>query len=598
MTSFLFPVLVASSLAFAQGPVPAPQSKVEQTTAIQWDVKIPMRDGVKLAAVVYRPREETKPLPVILCITPYTSANPYHRGRYFSQNGYVFVSVDIRGRGNSEGVFDPLSVQDGKDGYDLVEWLAKQPWCDGKVGMWGGSYAGFAQWATAKEFPPHLATIVPVASPHVFRDYPTNKGIDAPYNAQWMVLTGGRTDQDKAFGDDPFWSASYAAFAISGLPFRKIDQWAGLASPAFQRWMDRPQLDAGWEATVPSEDAYCRLSIPILTITGHYDDDQVSAMAYYRNHLRLGDQKATDRHYLVMGPWDHVGTRTPAKEVEGVAFGDASMLNMNALHKAWYDWTLKGGPKPEFLKQRVACYVSGTEGWTYANRLEDLTRETRRYHLQSGSGKASLENPGHLVTSQPAHEPLGTLVHDPLDPAPSAWEQTTVKGGKLTQPNAAQIFSGRQFLTRSLVFRSEPLPDGTTISGSPRFLAWVRMDVPDADFFVALFEVKADGSVIQLTQDILRARYREGINTEKLATPGEIVRLDFNDFLFHARRLAKGSRLKLAFGCIDTVYAQKNYHSGKAVVDEMPKDARVAHVQVLNDADHSAMLLLPLAQAK
>ena len=171
-----------------------------------------------------------------------------------------------------------------------------------------------------------------------------------------------------------------------------------------------------------------------------------------------------------------------------------------------------------------------------------------------------------------------------------------MKGGKLTQPDAAQIYMGRQFLDRALVFRSERMPDGTMVCGSPKFTAWVRMDVPDADFYAVLFEEKADGSVVQLSQDVLRARYREGMRTEKLVKPGEAVRLDFTDFPFNARRLAKSSRLKLAFGCIDTVYAQKNHHSGGPVADETPKVARVAHVEVLNDEGHQAKLEIPLGR--
>ncbi len=564
-----------------------------QTPSIQWDVKVPMRDGVNLAAVVFRTHEQKDPLPAILCLTPYTSANPYRRGRYFAENGYVFVSVDIRGRGNSEGVFDPCTVQDGKDGHDLVEWIAKQPWCNGKVAMWGGSYAGYTQWMTAREFPPHLASIVPAASLHTFYDFPTNKGVDTAWNPQWMVLTGQRTNQEVVLDDEAFWSTSNAAFATSGLPFRQMDRWAGLPSPVFQRWLNRPVFDAGWEATLVSPEAYRKLTIPILTITGHYDDDQVSAMTYYRNHGSQGTVQAWNQHYLVMGPWDHGGTRTPAKEVEGVTFGDAAMLDMNALHKAWYDWTLKGGPKPDFLKQRVACYVAGDEKWVHADRLEDLTKEAQTLYLKGSPGGGK---PGALALKAPELGMLGTLVHDPLDLSPAAWERRPIKGGKLTQPDAAMIYTGRQFLDHALVFKSEPLPDGALLCGSPRLSLWVRMDVPDADFFAAIFEEKPDGSVIQLGQDVLRARYRDGMRSEKLVKAGEPVHLDFSAFPFVARSVAKGSRLKLAIGCIDTIYAQKNHHSGGSVADETRKVARVANIQVLGDAGHSAMLEVPVGQ--
>ena len=144
-----------------------------------WAVKVPLRDGVRLNATVFKPAGYHRPLPVIFTLTPYNSDTYYPRARYFAQNGYVFALVDVRGRGNSEGVFLPFE-NEGRDGYDVVEWLAKQPWCDGKVAMWGGSYAGYDQWATLQNFPPHLATIVPAAAAAMGVDFPAQNNVLAP----------------------------------------------------------------------------------------------------------------------------------------------------------------------------------------------------------------------------------------------------------------------------------------------------------------------------------------------------------------------------------------------------------------------------------
>jgi hypothetical protein len=559
------------------------EDAVPYGSSIQWELKVPMRDGTKLAAVVYRPRSQKEPLPVILTLTPYTSRSTYSRGRYFSEQGYVFVSVDTRGRGNSEGEFDPF-MKDGQDGYDLVEWLAKQSWCNGKVGMWGGSYLGFTQWATAKEFPPHLATIVPVASPYLFKDFPTNKGIDSPFNAQWLTFTYGQTDQQQAFGDDSHWSATVQDFKESGLPFRQIDRFAGIPSEPFQRWLNHPMSDSYWASTVPNISAYQRFNIPILTITGHYDDDQNSALTYFRDHERNGTAASKLKHFVVIGPWDHSGTRTPTREYEGVDLGPGALVDLNALHKAWYDWTLKGGSKPDFLKARVACYVVGPNEWTYANGLGELTTRTQTLFLHSN---------GRMDSALSTQEPSSRIQHDPADQRPNQLEGLHSKTGKLTLPNAALISFGRQFFDQSLVFTTEPFLESVILSGNPRFTAWVCMDVPDEDFFAALFEVLPDGSVVQLSQDVLRARYRDSITTEKLVFPGEPTRLEFRDFPFFARRIGKGSRLKLVFGSITTPWAQMNCHTGKVVADEMPKDARVAHIELRHDTDHASVLTLP-----
>lgn len=145
---------------------------------MQWAVKIPMRDGVLLNATVFQPHGQKEPLPVIFTFTPYIGDSYTDRAMYFAEHGYVYALVDVRGRGNSEGAFEPFA-NEGRDGFDVVEWLAKQSYCDGKVTMWGGSYAGFDQWTTLKEFPPHLATIVPAAAAHpewIFRSNTTFLG--------------------------------------------------------------------------------------------------------------------------------------------------------------------------------------------------------------------------------------------------------------------------------------------------------------------------------------------------------------------------------------------------------------------------------------
>lgn len=572
-----------------------PSEPAVATPEVQWDLKIPMRDGIKLGVVVYRPKDQKEPLPVILTITPYTSRTTYPRGRYFSQQGYVFVSADIRGRGGSEGEFDPF-VHDGPDGYDLVEWLAKQPWCNGKVGMCGGSYAGFAQWATAKELPPHLASMVPVASPYVFKDYPNTKGIDSPYNAQWLVYTAGHTDQDKAYQDDALWSSIVQGFQKSGLPYRQVDRFSGLPSPLFQRWLDHPSLDAHWASSVPSPEEYKRINIPILSLTGHYDDDQPSAMTYVREHIKFGSETAKAQHYVVMGPWDHFGTRTPAREYEGVDLGQEALMDLNALHKAWFDWTLKGSSKPAFLKGNVACYVVGPNEWVYGNSLEALTQKTQPYYLHSQGTIHGPESAGSLSITAPGKEPADAFQHDPLDPRPVEWEGTASKGGKLILPNAALVCFGRQFLEEALTYLTPPFTEVRTLTGCLRFSAWVRTDVPDEDFFAALFEVLPDGSVVQLAQDMVRARYRESMTSEKLLTPGQPTRLEFKDFPFFSRRIGKGSRLKLVFGALTTPWAERNYHSGKVVAEETAADAKVAHVELLHDKEHPSFLEIPVGK--
>src|SRR6476469_2874304 len=192
----------------AQSPTPAPSpAQPPSDYDLRWDVKIPMRDKVELNATLYLPKTPDglpPKMPVIFTLTPYISDTYHARAAYFASRGYVFALVDVRGRGNSGGEFEPFA-NEPRDGHEVVEWLAKQPFCDGKVAMWGGSYAGFDQWATAKEFPPHLATIVPAAAAHPGVDFPAPHSIFASYDVQWLTFTSGVTPNAKLFGESAFW---------------------------------------------------------------------------------------------------------------------------------------------------------------------------------------------------------------------------------------------------------------------------------------------------------------------------------------------------------------------------------------------------------
>src|SRR5262249_30895591 len=159
--------------------------------------------------------------------------------------GWLFVVVDVRGRGNSEGVFRPY-IQEAQDGYDVVEWLAAQPYCDGKVAMWGGSYSGYSQWATAKEFPPHLTTIAPLAAPCIGVDFQMRNNIFYPYVMQWITFTSGRASQEEIFADNAFWASLYRDWFESGRPFRELDVMVGNPSPIFQEWIVHPERDDYW----------------------------------------------------------------------------------------------------------------------------------------------------------------------------------------------------------------------------------------------------------------------------------------------------------------------------------------------------------------
>ncbi len=581
-------------LALADVPAVAESADKAGPVDFQWGVKIPLRDGMKLNATVYRPEGQKEALPCIFTLTPYISQSYHDRGMYFAGHGYVFATVDVRGRGNSEGEFTPL-LQEAKDGHDIVEWLAQQAYCNGKVTMWGGSYAGYDQWATAKEFPSHLATIVPVASPFAGVDFPRRSNIAYAYDVQWLTFTSGKAGQERIFGDSAFWAAKFNELYLGHRAFKELDSIVGNPSTVFQDWVAHPMVDAYWDRYNPSAEQYAKIDMPILSVTGQYDGDQPGAMTHYRLSMANASEHAKAQHYLIIGPWDHAGTRTPKADVGGLTFGKASLLDMNKLHKDWYDWTMKSGAKPEFLKDKVAYYVlgSGAEDWRYAPTLAAITAEARPLYLVSSEGRANeLFASGALSADKPGSSIRpDRYVYDPLD-------TSSEKVDSIEVPN--MITDQRWILQQSgkyLIYHTAAFAQDLDIAGFFRLSAWISLDQPDTDFHVALFEVQPDGTSVFLTDDMMRARYRSGSRTAQPVAKGKTERYDFDGFTFVARRIQAGSRLRLIIAPMNSLYSEKNYNSGGVVADETGKDARTVNVTLYHDAQHPSALFVPIAVA-
>jgi len=587
----------------AQTPTPAPSpSQPPADYDLRWGVKIPIRDKVELNATLYLPKtpDGSPPkTPVIFTLTPYISDSYHARAAYFASHGYAFALVDVRGRGNSGGEFEPFA-NEPRDGHDVVEWLAKQSFCDGKVAMWGGSYAGFDQWATAKELPPHLATIVPAAAAHPPLDYPSYHNVGETYDVQWFTFTSGRAGQQNLFADQKFWNTKFLDAYKKHIPFKSLDSFVGNPSANFQRILKHPVADAYYDAMVPTREQFQKITLPILTITGQYDGDELGALSFYRDHLGNVSPEAGAKHFLIIGPWDHAGTRTPTNEVGGVKFGSAAIVDLNDLHRQWYDWTMRNGPKPEFLKNQVAYYLlapgnSGANGeWKYADSFETLVANPKIFYLDSKNGDANgVFRSGSLTEKQPS-EGSDTFTYDPLD---------TTRGERVDGTDPKEKTSGiDQTYALSigkdgLVYHTEPLPNETPLVGCPQLTLWVSIDTPDTDLQAHLYEIQPDGTSIVLWSDIRRLRYRESLREAKLVKPGEIVRCDFNPVLFVARQLMKGSRLRLVISSPNSILWQKNYNSGGVVADETAKDARTAHVNVYHDPEHASAIQLRVGES-
>jgi putative CocE/NonD family hydrolase len=551
---------------------------------VTWGVKIPMRDGVHLNATLYRPREPHGTLAALFRMNPYTPDSYHLDAMDLARHGYAFAAVDVRGRGNSEGVFIPW-FNDGRDGADVVEWLARQPWSNRKVGMFGESYLGRAVWSTLKNGPPHLAAAAPMTP-----GYPVLfwKNILTPDMMEGIVQMSGVTINNKIAADEHFFISRYREIYLKHLPIRALDRLFGFPSTAFQLFLDHPSHDRFWSDAAPAPDEYRRMNQPLLSITGLYDGHEAATLFFYREHLRHAPPSAAAQHYLVIGPWDHGGVAHPRREVGGVSFGPASVIDVSTLIREWFDFTLKGTARPQLLAKRVAYYVIGPEEWRYADTLDEVTKGTRRLFLTSGGEASDVFHSGRLLTSEPAiTAPSDRWTYDPLDTRPEELDREPVDDWVTNQRYALNLDDA------GVVYHSEPFEAATEMIGTPRLSLWISMDVADTDLDAALYLILPNATSILIGEDYLRARYRHSASQEELVKPGAIERYDFT-FPFHSRVLPRGSRLRLVVRSPNNIYWEKNYGSGGAVADESGKDAHTAHLILYHDAGHPSALELPL----
>ncbi|MCX7601482.1 MAG: CocE/NonD family hydrolase [Meiothermus sp.] len=567
---------------------------------LDWQVRIPMRDGVRLAAKVYRPKG-APPGPALLTMTPYGLDLEHPDAFYLARRGYAVVVVDCRGRGDSEGVFIP-DVVDIEDGPQVLAWVAAQPWCDGRVGMYGGSYSGQNQWVTLRAGRPELRTIVPAKAPLLSHDYVFRGPIKWAHIWFWDILTSGRDTNFAIYYEKAYfaqklhrWYKDCAAFSEL---YRYLD--IELDAPNARAMAARPtHHTAGWALHDFTPEQYAAIRVPILTLAGAYDDSQRGSLYSYRQHLRYGNPEAVRKHYVVVGPWDHAALSNPRRQIGGLTFGEASLVNLRQLHLDWFNWVFKGGPRPELLQKNAAYYLMGAEEWRHAERLETVADERRVLYLDSDGRACDVFASGRLQPELPSGAPADTFIYDPLD---TRYGDLELEVGEVQYTNALVedwITDQRWALNlfgAGLVYHSEPFAHDTELTGWMRLVVYLSLDVPDTDFEAIVSEITADGRHIRLTADEMRLRYREGRHREVLAEPGRIYRLEFDGFTFFSRRIARGSRLRLVFKSPNSVFTIKNYNAGGVVENESGQDARTAHITLYHSPEYPSFLEIPVVR--
>jgi putative CocE/NonD family hydrolase len=583
MNGQLLPVLLFFSLIVAPEECPAQEAL---PVRIDFDVRVGMRDGVKLSADIYRPDDHESgaagKFPVILARTPYNKStergNHLQLGRHFASHGYVYVAMDVRGRGDSEGVFVPYR-NEGPDGYDAIEWCAAQKWSNGKVGTIGSSYLGYDQWIAALEQPPHLTTmIVLVTPPDPFVESPT--GLQSPTYMSWYHLLIGHTLHNAAGVD---WNAVYRH-----LPLATMDEAAGFHAPYWQEILNHPGIDTWWEPLI-YQNKFNRVKLPILHISGWYDDEQAGALMNYIGMTKHGaTEEARKSQKLLMGPWPHAVNST--RKLGAIDFGPEALIDLEGYELKWFDRWLKGIANGVMEEQPVRIFVMGRNAWEDKADWPVPGTEYTKYFLTS-SGKAnSLRGDGKLAKQPPA-EPTSRdhYSYDPSNPVPFLMEPSYAQVGG---PDDYRPVEQRDDV---LVFTSEAFLEPRVICGPVKAHLSAASTAVDTDFMVKLLDVWPNEFAQRLTDGMVRARYREGGDKMSLIEPGRIYEYEV-DMWNTCQEFGKGHRVRVEVASSAFPKYDRNQNTGEPL--GKTANMKVAEQTIYHEAAHASYVTLPLVLRK
>ncbi|MFC4312239.1 CocE/NonD family hydrolase [Steroidobacter flavus] len=529
----------------------------------QFDVRIPMRDGVELSTDLWMPAKEGK-YPVILMRTPYLKTETEwlmapELGELFSKHGYVLAVQDTRGRGDSDGKFGYLFVE-GDDGFDSIAWLASQPWSNGKVATMGPSYLGAVQWLTAARRPPQLKCMVSTSA--IGRPFDELPYVGGAFRMDWAVHWLNRTAAKVAQFDSD--AAKLDMDRIDAhRPLLTMDDAYGRHMPMYRDFMQHSTMDDYWKRIYLTPEDFATIDLPVLHITGWFDSAIPGSMFYWRGMAEHSPAK--NRQYLLAGPWTHRHTTTGGvTKVGELNFPESSIVDFRELHLKFFDHCLKGGA-PTFDFPRTRIYDTGTNQWRDLDGIPHSKGKLQRLYL---SGRT-------LQWRKPGNEKPDSYVFDPLNPTPAFVE------GYHYAIDYRHIEKRADVLTYS----SEVLTRPVTATGPVFMNLFAATDARDTDFVARLIDVWPDGRAVKvgaMPAGVLRARYRNGYEREQLldsSAPQE-YRIELFDI---AHTFVPGHRIRIEVMSGAVPYIYPNSNTGNPVATDI--DSRPAKQTIYHDRE-------------
>ena len=567
---------------------------------VEKNIPVPMRDGTILRADLYRPDSPEK-LPVLLNRTPYNKAMPMVFAMTLdamraAEAGYNVMVQDCRGRFASEGVWDCFNVET-RDGYDTIEWAAHQPWADGKVGTYGASYMGATQWLAATEVPPSLRAMIPSITASDYHDGWTYQGgaFSLFFNVSWTMgalapptllrdratSAAANTELGRTIG-----SIDTMLESMKHLPLKEFPMFRE-GAPYFFDWLAHPSYDGYWRK-VCIEEHHAKINVPAFNIGGWYDIFQGGTV---RNYLGMRARGASDAarsgQRLMVGPWHHA---VPFQNVVGAMdFGyqtGAVSADIDGAQLRFFDQHLKGKAD---TTAPVRIFVMGINRWRDEKEWPIPGTEFRRYYFHSRGRANSAYGDGALSTDAPGNEPADNFLYNPIDPVP------TVGGGLCCYPGALQggayDQAGVEHRADVLVYSTEPLTEDVEVTGPVSVTLYASSSAPDTDFTAKLVDVSPCGMARNLTDGIIRARFRESQSDAKLLKPGEVA--EFKIDLWNTSNVFQvGHRIRVEISSSNFPRFDRNPNTGHDLFADA--ELKPAMQTVLHDRGFASHVTLPI----
>jgi len=525
---------------------------------VEDSVMIRTRSGVVLSAVVVHPKNIKAPLPVALMFFLYANtARSISEARYAAEQGYVGVVADVRGKRLSPVTDIRPYEREAEDVYEVIDWISRQSWCNGKIGMYGGSYSGFAQWASLKHRQhPALKTIVPYVAPIPGMGLPMENNIFLNANYGWAFYVGNNKYLDTTtYNNNQRWQTMKNRWYASGAPYAKIDSVDGTPNPWLQTWLQHPDFDSYWQQMIPWGKEYTYIDIPVLCIDGYYNDGQVSGLHYIRELTKYNPHPD---YYVVLGPYDHFGAQRGGQPImRGYAVDSVALFSTKTLTFQWFDYIMKGGSKPAMLKDHINYEIMGANSWGHAPSLDKMYQY--QWKLYPNMDKTG---PFYGLT------PKTPTQHRYLDQQVDFTDRNTSSDYAYPYPIIQDTVQSNGFF-----FQSAPLEKELVLNGAFNGELLVTINKRDMDFSVVLYEVTPEGKYFELSYFLGRASYLNSPSYRQLLKPGRQERLHFARTKVVSKLLHKGSRILVVVNVNKSRNEEINYGTGKPVSQESVRDA-------------------------